>query len=77
MSDYLKQFLSKGGRILGDTKEPGVKKVIAKVAPAPLGTPAPEDPHRAFIDRCIQEKPKKVDIVEDLKRFVKIEDAKL
>jgi hypothetical protein len=75
MSDYLKQFLSKGGKILDDTKEPGIKKSIAKVAP--LGTQAPEDPHKAFIDRCIQERPKKIDIVEDLKRFVKIEDAKL
>jgi hypothetical protein len=75
MADALKTFLSGGGKILDDSKKPGAKKDDKK--PKPLGSLPPADPHHAFIARCIQDKPKKSDIVEQMKKFIEIEDAKL
>jgi hypothetical protein len=75
MADMLKNFLSAGGKILEDSKLPGKKKEAAK--PKALGTLPPSDPHHAFIQRCIQETPKKSDVVEQLKKFIEVAESKL
>ena len=72
-SDYLKDVLSSGKRILGDTKTPKMDK---QTKPSSLSNPPESDPHKVFVKRTIQEKPKKQDVVSEMMRFVKAaEDA--
>jgi hypothetical protein len=73
MSSLLKDLLSSGRKILVDTKQPPVTK---KVTGSTIHTPVEADPHKVFVKRTIAEKPKKADVVEDMKRFCKqAEDA--
>ena len=75
MSDYLKDILSSGKRILADTKQPRkteVKTADGKKKPVPaMDTPTESDPHKNFIKRTIQEKPKQKAVVEEIKKFIK------
>ena len=66
--DVLKDLANRGCKIVLDSKTRPVKN-----APKPPAiTTAPEtDPHKAFIKRTIQERPKKADVVEELKKFIK------
>lgn len=77
MSDYLSQILKSGKKLLNDTKVPATKEKRETVAKSATAPPTDSDPHKAFIKRTISEKPKKLDVVEDLKRFIKTEEAKL
>lgn len=77
MSDYWKEFLTSGRALLLDTKS------ARKVTPASktlkkedLGVPE-TDPYKAFIRRVIQDKPKKSEIVKELKRFADAAEAAL
>ena len=65
MGDYLKDILNSGKKILSDTKTPKLVKESKKNVPEALG-----DPHKVFIRRCIQERPKKAEVVAELKRFI-------
>lgn len=67
-SDYLKDVLASGRRILGDTKTP---KLTKQTKPSSLTNTPESDPHKVLIKRAIQEKPKKQDMVEEFKRFIK------
>lgn len=61
-----------------DTKVPASKEkreVIAKSKTTP--TPEDGDPHKVFIKKTISDKPKKMEVVESMKRFIKAEEAKL
>jgi methionine synthase II (cobalamin-independent) len=70
MSDILKDFLSSGRKLLDDTKSPSAK--TTKKQPPGVGTgPVETDPHKIFQRRTIQEKPKKSEVVEDIKKFIK------
>ena len=74
MSAYLNDFLKSGKKILEDTKSPAIKKEKAKPVAA-LGTPTDSDPHKVFIKRMIQERPKKKDVVEEFEKFIKAAEA--
>ena len=74
MSDFLRDLNSRGAKILDDTKTRPVK---AAPKPPSITTPPETDPHRAFVKRTIQERPKKGDVVEELKKFIKQEEEKL
>lgn len=73
MSAYLDDVLKAGRRILTDTKTP---KLIVKKEKA-MGSPTETDPHKIFIRRTIQEKPKKAVVVEEIKRFITSAEALL
>ena len=70
-SEQLREFLKSGKTLIGDTKLKGTLKPKDRAKPDELG-----DPHKVFIRRTIQEKPKKAEIIEEFKKFIKIsEDA--
>lgn len=73
MSSVLKDLMSSGRKLLTDTKTPATEK---KVKPSTIHNPVETDPHKVFIKRTIAEKPKKAEVVEEMKRFCKAaEDA--
>lgn len=76
MSEALKDFLASGRKLLGDTKTPTAKET--KKQPPSVGSgPVETDPHKIFQRRTIQEKPKKSEVVEDMKKFIKQAEDKL
>jgi hypothetical protein len=74
-SDYLNQVLSNGVNILTDTKTP--KKPKAPATSIEKAKVPETDPHKAFVRRCIAERPKKEDVVKDLKRFIDAAEAEM
>ena len=62
----LNHYLNSGRHLLMDTKMP--RKIGAK--PKKIDDPE-SDPHKIFVRRCVAEKPKKKDIVDDIKKFIK------
>lgn len=74
MSDYLKDLNNKGCRILSDSK---IRPVKAAPKPPPITSTPETDPHKAFIKRTIQERPKKAEVVEELMKFIRQEEEKL
>ena len=76
MDNFLKQFLDSGKKVLLDTKAPRptqTSKQKGKIA----DTSMEGDPHKVFVRRCISEKPKKAEVVKELKRFIEAEEALL
>jgi hypothetical protein len=73
----IRELLASGKRLLLDTKTP--RKVAAKTAKmeAPLGEPTETDPYRVFSKRVIHEKPKKSELIKDIKRFIETAEALL
>ena len=71
MSSYLKDVLSSGRKLLTDTKQ--LPSVTSKDKPKPssIHTPPETDPHKVFIRRAISERPKKPEMVEEIKKFIK------
>ena len=79
MSEYLKNILDAGKQLLTDTKQRKPKSApikAEKVGNSPM-RPTETDPYRVFSTRCIQEKPKKAEVVEMIKSFIEKEEAKL
>ena len=77
MDQTLKALLERGGALLSDTKTP--RKSAAKtvtITPAAVGAPE-TDPYRAFSRRAISEKPKKVELVKEIKNFIASAEADL
>lgn len=73
MASYLKDVMASGRVILGDTKIPKLSK---QTKPSSVTEPPESDPHKIFVKRTINEKPSKKDVVEEMKRFIKVaEDA--
>lgn len=71
MDGIYKEFLSSGRALVTDTKTAKVKSESVKKAKTGFDTPPLEkDPHRVLIRRCIDEKIKKCDIVEEFKKFI-------
>lgn len=78
MSDYLSQLMKSGKKLLTDTKTPATKEKRQAVAKSAIeSTPTESDPHKAFVKRTISEKPKKTEVVEEFKKFIKAEESKL
>lgn len=79
MSDYLKGLLDAGKQLLTDTKQRKPKSApikAEKVGNNPTKV-SETDPYRAFSTRCINDKPKKSEVVEMIKSFIEKEEAKL
>lgn len=82
MSDYLKEVLASGRKILADTKTPKKQlmpeaKPGKALAPIAAGSPPEKDPHKIFVKRAIKEKMKKAEIVEEVQKFCDEADSKL
>ena len=73
MSDILKDFLASGKKLISDTKI----KTIKVVKPTKIDAPIDSDPHKVFTKRTIAEKPKKSDIIDEFKKFIKSAEEKL
>jgi hypothetical protein len=73
---YLSSVLKAGKKILIDTKAPATKEKRDKIAKN-AQEPVESDPHKAFIKKTITEKPKKEDVVKELKRFIEEAEARL
>jgi hypothetical protein len=72
MGNELKEFMKSGKTLITDTKTPRQLKAKEKAKPDEIG-----DPHKMFVRHTIQTKPKKLEIVEEFKKFIKVEEAKL
>lgn len=72
MSDAtFKDFLSSGRALITDTKTLKVKAESVKKSKAGFDTqPTDKDPHKTLIRRCIDDKIKKSDVVEEFKKFI-------
>lgn len=74
MDETFKNFLQTGRTILRDTKMP--RKIPVKVekkgkeAHQLKQSPVSDDPHKVFVRKVVAEKPKKKDILEQIKRFI-------
>lgn len=72
MGNELKEFMKSGKVLITDTKTPRQLKPKEKAKPEELGCP-----HKVFVRHTIQNKPKKSELVEEFKKFIKIEEDKL
>jgi hypothetical protein len=71
MRNELKEFMNSGKTLITDTKTPRQLKPKEKAKPDEIG-----DPHKVFVRHTIQTKPKKSEIIEEFKKFIKVaEDA--
>jgi len=83
MDEHFKHFLDSGKKLLTDTKAPrrmAVAPVKGKkdTGPAqPKMSDVSDNPHALFVRRCVHEKPKKSDIIEQIKRFITVAEADL
>jgi hypothetical protein len=77
MDATYKSFLESGRHLVMDTKMP--RKVGAKPPPIAMtgGGPGSDDPHKTFVKNAITSKPKKTELVEDIKKFIKTAEAHL
>jgi hypothetical protein len=81
MSDYLKEVLASGRKVLTDTKtpkkhpEPSGKP--GKLPNPAAGSPPEKDPHKVFVRRMTKERPKKKDLVEEVQKFCDEADSQL
>jgi len=74
MDSSLKAFFDSGRKLLIDTKLP---KLTPSKAPKKMDTPLEGDPHKVFVRRVIQEKPKAKELVEDMKKFITAAEEQL
>ena len=81
MDATLKALFESGKTLLTDTKQPRKpapgKKGKRGPATKDMTGPPETDPFRIFIRKCVDEKRKKADIVEDIKRFIKTAEEAL
>jgi len=71
MDGTFREFLSSGRALITDTKTPKVKSESVKKAKTGFDTPSLEkDPHRVLIRRCVDDKIKKSDVIEEFKKFI-------
>jgi hypothetical protein len=77
MDATFKEFLASGRTLLLDTKTP--RKVVPagrKIKKEDMGL-TETDPYKNFVKRVVAEKPKKTEIVKELKRFAEAAEANL
>jgi len=71
MDGTFREFLSSGRALITDTKTPKVKSESVKKAKTGFDTaPLEKDPHRVLIRRCVDDKIKKSDVIEEFKKFI-------
>ena len=78
MDGTYKEFLSSGRALITDTKTAKVKSESVKKAKSGFDTPPMDkDPHKTLIRRCIEDKIKKSDVVEEFKKFIEIAENEM
>jgi len=71
MDGTYQDFLASGRALITDTKTAKVKSESVKKAKTGFDTaPLEKDPHRVLIRRCIDDRIKKSDVVEEFKKFI-------
>ena len=75
----LKAVFETGRSLLTDTKQPKKPSPAGKKGPATkdLAGPIETDPYKIFIRKCVDEKRKKADLVEDIKKMIKMAEDDL
>lgn len=76
----LKDMLASGRSLLTDTKsakKPGPGASAKTPATKSLSAPPETDPFKIFIRKCVDEKRKKTEIVEDIRRIIKTAEEDL
>lgn len=79
MDSTLKALMDSGRKVIADSKTPKMaqkKKQVSRDEALGVG-PQDTDPHRVFVKRTINEKPKKAEVVKDIERFIKQAEAEL
>jgi hypothetical protein len=79
MDSTLKALMDSGRRVISDSKTPKLaqkKKEVSRDEALGVG-PAETDPHKVFVKRAINEKPKKAEMVKDIKRFIDVAEKDL
>ena len=77
MDGTLKSLFDTGRKILGDTKAPRPPHRKAKATMEEVQGSVETDPHKNFIKRTVSEKPKKAELIKDIKRFIEQAEAEL
>ena len=80
MDTTLKSLFDSGRKLLADTKAPKPPhqgKLKDKVTPASMAKPTESDPYRMFAKRTIHERPKKPELVDDIKRLIEMAEKDL
>jgi hypothetical protein len=76
MNDAIKELLSKRN-IITDTKLPKTQPTKKQIPISESLSVDNSDPYVALVRRAIRDKPKKSELLEDFKKIVAIEEAKL
>jgi hypothetical protein len=79
MDSTLKALVDSGRRVISDSKTPKLaskKKEVSRDEALGVG-PAETDPHKVFVKRTINEKPKKAELIKDIKKFIQVAEADL
>jgi hypothetical protein len=78
MSDgNFKEFLASGRALITNTKTPKVKSESVKAPKKGTDVPVSGDPHRVLIKRCIDDKIKKSEVIEEFKKFIQAAEEAL
>ena len=80
MDTTLKSLFDSGRKLLADTKAPKPvhqAKLKDKVTPASMTQPTESDPYKMFAKRTIHERPKKPELVDDIKRLIEMAEKEL
>lgn len=78
MSDStFKDFMSSGRALITDTKSAKVKSESVKAQKKGTDVPVSGDPHRVLIKRCIDDKIKKSEVIEEFKKFIQAAEEAL
>ena len=74
-----REFLASGKAIVGDTRARKIAQKGKALPPSSIEslTPAETDPYRIFAKRTVAEKPKKAEMVKDIKKFIEAAEALL
>ena len=72
-----KDFMSSGRALITDTKSAKVKSESVKAPKKGVDVPVSGDPHRVLIKRCIDEKIKKSEVIEEFKKFIQAAEEAL
>ena len=76
MNDAIKELLSKRN-IITDTKLPKTQPTKKQIPIAESLSENNSDPYVNLVRRAIRDKPKKSELLEDFKKIVEMEEAKL
>jgi hypothetical protein len=76
MNDSLKELLSKRN-IITDTKLPKAQPTKKQIPISESLSENNSDPYQNMIRRAIRDKPKKSELLEDFKKIIEMEEAKL